>query len=187
MRGRADHGRNLCRARIDDHSSSLSGPTLAEVGRRSSLSSASNYRVARDETRSSCSHWAASSGTSSTWIFAIRKQPRGALRAVRPHLAGAATRIRVGGGGVVALQWRSSNGPLVVLGARRRRGTLGDWLGGPGPVHEIKSPKDQYVGLKFGRSERIRTSDPIVPNDVRYQAALHSDIATDLGAGEPVL
>ena len=29
--------------------------------------------------------------------------------------------------------------------------------------------------------ERIRTSDPIVPNDVRYQAALHSDIATDLG------
>lgn len=25
-----------------------------------------------------------------------------------------------------------------------------------------------------GRSERIRTSDPVVPNDVRYQAALHS-------------
>jgi branched-chain amino acid transport system ATP-binding protein len=33
----------------------------------------------------------------------------------------------------------------------------------------------------LGRSERIRTSDPIVPNDVRYQAALHSDIAADLG------
>ena len=32
---------------------------------------------------------------------------------------------------------------------------------------------DQVVG----RSERIRTSDPIVPNDVRYQAALHSDSA----------
>ena len=27
---------------------------------------------------------------------------------------------------------------------------------------------------KTGRSERIRTSDPVVPNDVRYQAALHS-------------
>ncbi len=27
---------------------------------------------------------------------------------------------------------------------------------------------------KSGRSERIRTSDPVVPNDVRYQAALHS-------------
>src|SRR3954454_524086 len=27
-----------------------------------------------------------------------------------------------------------------------------------------------------GRSERIRTSDPLVPNEVRYQAALHSDI-----------
>jgi hypothetical protein len=26
-----------------------------------------------------------------------------------------------------------------------------------------------------GRSERIRTSDPVVPNDVRYQAALHSE------------
>jgi hypothetical protein len=28
--------------------------------------------------------------------------------------------------------------------------------------------------LQAGRSERIRTSDPVVPNDVRYQAALHS-------------
>ena len=27
---------------------------------------------------------------------------------------------------------------------------------------------------KNGRSERIRTSDPLVPNEVRYQAALHS-------------
>jgi hypothetical protein len=27
----------------------------------------------------------------------------------------------------------------------------------------------------IGRSERIRTSDPLVPNEVRYQAALHSD------------
>jgi hypothetical protein len=25
-----------------------------------------------------------------------------------------------------------------------------------------------------GRNERIRTSDPLVPNEVRYQAALHS-------------
>ena len=33
----------------------------------------------------------------------------------------------------------------------------------------------------YGRSERIRTSDPIVPNDVRYQAALHSDTAAYLG------
>ena len=27
----------------------------------------------------------------------------------------------------------------------------------------------------YGRSERIRTSDPLVPNEVRYRAALHSD------------
>ncbi len=35
-----------------------------------------------------------------------------------------------------------------------------------------------YVFEKIGRSERIRTSDPLVPNEVRYQAALHSDTAT---------
>ena len=30
--------------------------------------------------------------------------------------------------------------------------------------------------LKIGRSTRIRTLDPLVPNQVRYQTALHSDI-----------
>ena len=30
------------------------------------------------------------------------------------------------------------------------------------------------IGLQAGRSERIRTSDPHVPNVVRYQTALHS-------------
>jgi hypothetical protein len=29
----------------------------------------------------------------------------------------------------------------------------------------------------FGRCERIRTSDPFVPNEVRYQAAPHTDIS----------
>ncbi len=29
---------------------------------------------------------------------------------------------------------------------------------------------------KNGRSDRIRTYDPLVPNEVRYQTALHSDI-----------
>ena len=28
---------------------------------------------------------------------------------------------------------------------------------------------------QFGRCERIRTSDPFVPNEVRYQAAPHTD------------
>jgi hypothetical protein len=28
--------------------------------------------------------------------------------------------------------------------------------------------------LLIGRSERIRTSDPLLPKQVRYQAALHS-------------
>ena len=29
---------------------------------------------------------------------------------------------------------------------------------------------------EIGRRERIRTSDPFVPNEVRYQAALHADM-----------
>ena len=29
--------------------------------------------------------------------------------------------------------------------------------------------------LKYGRRERIRTSDPLVPNQLRYQAALLAD------------
>ncbi|EAV45932.1 hypothetical protein SIAM614_08898 [Stappia aggregata IAM 12614] len=37
----------------------------------------------------------------------------------------------------------------------------------------------QILG-KNGRSERIRTSDPLVPNEVRYQAALHSDTKYEL-------
>ncbi len=30
--------------------------------------------------------------------------------------------------------------------------------------------------LEFGRRERIRTSDPLVPNQLRYQAALLAEI-----------
>src|ERR1700681_4606855 len=38
---------------------------------------------------------------------------------------------------------------------------------------------------KNGRSERIRTSDPLVPNEVRYQTALHSDIANAFVSHRP--
>ena len=34
---------------------------------------------------------------------------------------------------------------------------------------------DAFPHREIGRGERIRTSDPIVPNDVRYQAALRPD------------
>ncbi len=30
--------------------------------------------------------------------------------------------------------------------------------------------------LSLGRGERIRTFDPLVPNQMRYQAALHPDL-----------
>ena len=50
------------------------------------------------------------------------------------------------------------------------------------PFHALKSPAERlkfsfnFMGI-FGRSERIRTSDPLLPKQVRYQAALHSDLA----------
>ncbi len=48
-------------------------------------------------------------------------------------------------------------------GFERRRGDMrGD--------KKQKTPL--YAGFKIGRRERIRTSDPLVPNQLRYQAAL---------------
>jgi hypothetical protein len=38
---------------------------------------------------------------------------------------------------------------------------------------------------KFGRSERIRTSDPLLPKQVRYQAALHSDRGGGVARAHP--
>ena len=40
------------------------------------------------------------------------------------------------------------------------------------PTHIIPG----YQLDRLGRSEMIRTSDPLVPNEVRYQAALHSEL-----------
>ncbi len=37
------------------------------------------------------------------------------------------------------------------------------------------SSKSLILQLKYGRSTRIRTLDPLVPNQVRYRAALHSE------------
>jgi hypothetical protein len=45
----------------------------------------------------------------------------------------------------------------------------------------------QYVSLNIGRSERIRTSGPLVPNEVRYQAALHSAAPPDHFSGRNLL
>ena len=47
---------------------------------------------------------------------------------------------------------------------------------------EAKPPHGQAAG-NIGRSERIRTSDPLVPNEVRYQTALHSDSAANDAGG----
>jgi hypothetical protein len=34
------------------------------------------------------------------------------------------------------------------------------------------------LGINFGRDDRIRTCDPLIPNQVRYQTALHPDSQT---------
>ena len=48
------------------------------------------------------------------------------------------------------------------------------------PLRDLKTPEfergNRDKSLKYnGRSERIRTSDPLLPKQVRYQAALRSD------------
>ncbi len=42
------------------------------------------------------------------------------------------------------------------------------------PVSSVKDVSGTDPGVN-GRCERIRTSDPFVPNEVRYQAALHTE------------
>ena len=41
-------------------------------------------------------------------------------------------------------------------------------------TQKTKNPAE--AGFKIGRRERIRTSDPLVPNQLRYQAALLADV-----------
>ena len=41
---------------------------------------------------------------------------------------------------------------------------------------KTKTKNPAYAGFKIGRRERIRTSDPLVPNQLRYQAALLAEI-----------
>ncbi len=50
---------------------------------------------------------------------------------------------------------------------------LGNGYRGEKP-QKTKNPAE--AGFKIGRRERIRTSDPLVPNQLRYQAALLAEI-----------
>ncbi len=43
-------------------------------------------------------------------------------------------------------------------------------------MQKNKKPRFIQAGFKSGRRERIRTSDPLVPNQLRYQAALLADV-----------
>ena len=48
------------------------------------------------------------------------------------------------------------------------------------PVINLKPPYNLMTALdeiSTGRGERIRTFDPLVPNQMRYQAALRPDVA----------
>ena len=45
-----------------------------------------------------------------------------------------------------------------------------------GLVCQFSPTKKACSALKDGRSGGIRTPDPLVPNQMRYQAALHSDL-----------
>ena len=49
------------------------------------------------------------------------------------------------------------------------------WLLPSAPPSSPASRRGARASSRLGRSERIRTSDPLLPKQVRYQAALHSD------------
>ncbi len=58
--------------------------------------------------------------------------------------------------------------------------------------HRPKRPQKEGIegGIRlgeicFGRSERIRTSDPLLPKQVRYQTALRSDRGTPINPFDP--
>jgi hypothetical protein len=47
-------------------------------------------------------------------------------------------------------------------------------------TYKFRVAYDRQVYIsKNGRSTRIRTLDPLVPNQMRYQAALHSETGAD--------
>ncbi len=59
-----------------------------------------------------------------------------------------------------------------------------DWTPLDGLRHSINKKAPEYGAFKtfldvagwvYGRCERIRTSDPFLPKEVRYQAALHTE------------
>ncbi len=56
-----------------------------------------------------------------------------------------------------------------------------DWQQTP-PTKKPAYGRLSQVLEKFGRGERIRTSDPLLPKQMRYQAALHPE-AGILGEG----
>ena len=49
------------------------------------------------------------------------------------------------------------------------------------PVHFCS--KSLIYKVIYGRGERIRTFDPLVPNQMRYQAALRPDLAIVMAPG----
>ncbi len=52
-------------------------------------------------------------------------------------------------------------------------------------IHRALGTFADVVGWVNGRCERIRTSDPFVPNEVRYQAALHTEFLRSANIPEP--
>ena len=63
---------------------------------------------------------------------------------------------------------------LYVAVLRQRKRTLSENDYRDEKPQKTKNPAE--AGFKIGRRERIRTSDPLVPNQLRYQAALLADV-----------
>ena len=76
--------------------------------------------------------------------------------------------------------WQTSTGKYDKVAYLARTATLGFvnggyWLGNANwPAQDVKKPTASGRLFEFGRSEWIRTTDPLHPMQMRYQAAPHS-------------
>ena len=76
--------------------------------------------------------------------------------------------LKRGGGNLWLKENRQQSCPAASGSTRLRRCSFSF-------ITDEKKPVFSDRFLKYGRRERIRTSDPLVPNQLRYQAALLAD------------
>ena len=70
----------------------------------------------------------------------------------------------------IPLATRESHHNLIAKWCRHQESNSG-----PTDYKSVALPTELYRHIEDGRSSRIRTYDPLLPKQMRYQAALYSD------------